>query len=222
MKKVTAFVLVLAICISVVPTVMAYEAGDPCLLYGYDPDTQNDYETYGDEVFLRYNNVKSTSGKIIIFLNLYSSKKILNACNDLEEFNRIISNKYFPELNIKSLDAKYFMHGDFEWNKEIMLKYDSAISIEITLNDKSRENVIMSLVALAPRCDVDIDSILCISYNLNDVSNALKYIAGWGWDETEDGENKYWNGTYDHDRDGKLDLADVSYMLKVIAKWEID
>ena len=221
MRKILSFVLILAVLLSSVPAVIAYEAGDPCLLYGYDPDTRDDYETYGDEVFFYDSDVKTPSGKIYIFLNPYSSKNILNASNNLEEFNSIISNGYFPELDIKTIEVQNLMYNDFEWHKETMLEYDSKISIEITLNDNSKEEVIKSLVALAPRCDIDIDSVLCISYNLSDVSNALKHIAGWGIGEGEDGRNKYWHGTYDHDLDGHVDLSDVSYMLKVIAKWDI-
>ena len=51
------------------------------------------------------------------------------------------------------------------------------------------------------------------SYNLSDVTNALKYVAGWG-----DG---YYSEKYDSNADGKINTFDVTRMLKIIADWDI-
>lgn len=53
-----------------------------------------------------------------------------------------------------------------------------------------------------------------VSYNLSDVTNALKYVAGWG-----DG---YYNEKYDYNTDNKVSIFDAACMLKVIAGWDED
>ncbi|MBQ7826837.1 MAG: hypothetical protein IJ386_01065 [Clostridia bacterium] len=52
------------------------------------------------------------------------------------------------------------------------------------------------------------------TYNLSDVTNALKYVAGWG-----DG---YYSEKYDYNTDNKVSIFDAACMLKVIAGWDED
>lgn len=52
------------------------------------------------------------------------------------------------------------------------------------------------------------------SYNLSDVTNTLKYVAGWG--------DKYYNEKYDYNTDNKVSIFDAACMLKVIAGWDED
>ena len=53
-----------------------------------------------------------------------------------------------------------------------------------------------------------------VNYTLSDVSNVLKYVAGWG--------DKYYSEKYDYNTDGKVSIFDAACLLKVIAGWDED
>lgn len=209
MRKILSFVLILAVLLSSVPAVIAYEEGDPCLLYGYDPDTRDDYVTYGDEVFLRYNTVKSPTGDLNIILNPHASKRIIDSAETYEKFLEIVSEDYFPELDIGWLYCETFESSYNSLRKSFPENYRLYFSVQ--LKDNSKETVTDSLIALAPRNDIDIEYIICFSYDLTDVSTALKIIAGW------DVPRSF---IHDYNRNGEIDLSDVAVMLKAIARWE--
>jgi len=50
-----------------------------------------------------------------------------------------------------------------------------------------------------------------IAYTLSDVTNVLKYVAGWG--------DEYYRDSYDYNGDGKANLFDATCILKDIAGW---
>ena len=51
-------------------------------------------------------------------------------------------------------------------------------------------------------------------YTLSDVTNVLKYTAGWG--------DEYYKLNYDYNSDGNVNLYDATCILKVVAGWEED
>ena len=53
-----------------------------------------------------------------------------------------------------------------------------------------------------------------VKYTLSDVSNVLKYVAGWG--------DKYYNEKYDYNTDSKVSIFDAACLLKAIAGWDED
>ena len=229
MKRILSIVLMLAICLSAASTATAYESGDPCLLYGYDPDTRDDYETYGDEVFFwndhPINKFRSPSGVISIRLNKYATQNIAKEwvkngyyeSGTYLDYMSIINEKYFSELDISEImvyystikyACEYAVYGKIPYTG-----YEGEIAIVVKLKDISKECVKQALKELAPRIDIDISSVYAYSYDLSEVSNALKYIAGWG--------AEYEIAKYDVDHDGTISLVDVTYMLKVIAGWDM-
>ena len=219
MKRIIGLISVLAVCLGCVPAVIAYEEGDPCLLYGYDPDTRDDYETYGDEVFLKAAPLKSPTGDLFITLNAYASKRIMTEAKSLEDFNRIVSKDYFPELDIYWIYRNSFVREDtFESEKKAFIEQGKELYVSIQLKDNSKEAVREALVALASRCEIDIKDVIYISYDLKDVANALKIIAGWC--DIPSTVLYNYNGSYNNSHG--IDLTDVTVMLKAIAGWKND
>lgn len=215
MKKFTAFVLSLFLILSLAgANSFAYEPDDPCNLFGYDPDTQDNYEIYGDKVFLRNNPVKSPSGDVFIRLNSYTSKNIVNEAKTYEDFCKTISKDYFPELDIDWLYCTSFGSEErYNSLKESFLDNKGSLYFIIQLKDNSKEAVTDALIDLAPRSDTDIEEVIHLSYDLSDVSTALKVIAGW---------DVPYSVLYNYDGSENIDLSDVTIMLKAIAKWKND
>lgn len=227
MKKILSMVLMLAICLSAASTATAFESGDPCLLYGYDPDTRDDYETYGDEVFFRdKKELDSPIRPIIVILNRYAAENIIRASESKGTTEDILNASYFPELEIVHVQCNYNYEDYFNDYKYRYLEdneYDSEFMVKIYLKHWSKKNYRDAIIKLSPRVDVDIEDIQIVSYSLNDVSKILKCVAGWEGYTYHDliVETAETGTVFDLAYDDKITLADASMILKIIAGWDI-
>lgn len=218
-SKITALFLTMVLLLSLAAGVAALSPGDPCLLYGNDPDKGDMYETYGDTYFLDKIPVKTPSGQLFIALNNKTVQNMIKAAEKAGEdsLDYILTEYYFPELDIESIYCDMLRSDIYEMSKESYFEInDLKLYVTIILKDNSKESLTKALVTLAPRSDIDIVSVVHQSYDLNDVTSALKYISGWS-----SPDNNYRNVYHDINRDGKVKLNDVTGMLKVIAGWNI-
>lgn len=231
MKKLLALLIIFATVSSVsVSSATAYEAGDPCLLYGYNPDELDNYDTHGDEVFFKMNDaINSVTGELIVVLNRRTTENIVKASLAEGTVGGIINETYFPELETDYVictmaDPTEFVADKDYYINDVVPDYECCLKCVVVLKNRTKEEVQKAMRLLSPRADIDIKGVYVNSYSLSDVSFALRHIAGWDeysteylYDSSAEGFGKLMS--LNTDGSEKIDLVDVSYMLKVIAGW---